>query len=95
MIEMGEFVFFFMFRECVLLMMFSLTLVMMIVMMMTMMMVMMTPVIIGAAPKRQLKLSHISETKPTPAHHGMDDHDHGMVMRRIMIMIMNMIMPRW
>ena len=81
----------FMFRECVLLMMFALTLVMMIVMMMTMM----TPVIIGAAPKRQLKLSHISETKPTPAHHGMDDHDHGMVMRRIMIMIMNMTMPRW
>ena len=82
---------FYMFRECVLLMMFSLTLVMMIVMMMmTMMMVMMTPVIIGAAPRRQLKLSHISETKPTPAHHGMDDHDHGMVMRRIMIMIMNM-----
>ena len=46
--------------------------------------------IIGAAPRRQLKLSHISETKPTPAHHGMDDHDHGMVMRRIMILIMNM-----
>ena len=46
--------------------------------------------IIGAAPRRQLKLSHISETKPTPAHHGMDDHDHGMVMRRTMIMIMNM-----
>ena len=91
MIEMWEFMFFVMFRECVLLMMFALTLVMMIVMMMMMMMmVMMTPVIIGAAPKRQLKLSHISETKPTPAHHGMDDHDHGMVLRRIMIMIMNM-----
>ena len=54
---------------------------------MTMTMTMMTKrMIIGAAPRRQLKLSHISETKPTPAHHGMDDHDHGMVMRRIMIM---------
>ena len=33
--------------------------------------IIMTTVIIGAAPRRQPKLSHISKPKPTPAYHGM------------------------